>query len=383
MSRSPLHSAAHRTAAAVGGRGLRPMVALLLITSGCARGDASPADSAARPIPVDLAAVQLQSLAPPVVATGTLGGKEEVTLSFTIGGVVARVLVDEGAAVRRGQLLAELTPVEISSEVAKAEQGRLKAERDLARVRRLHDDSVATTEQLQDATTGLEVAEQNLRIARFNLEHAVVRAPSDGVVLRRMAEPNQVVSPGAAILLVRSAQRGTVLRAGLPDRDAVRVHLGDDADVTFDALPGEHYRARVTQKASAASAGSGTYSVELTLDGRGEALASGLIGQVEIRTRSQGSYPIVPLEALVEADGDSAEVFVVAAGADRGTRRRVHIARILGDRVALSSGATPGELVVVRGAAYLDEGTRIAIRRDGAPTGTAMPAKSATDTVVR
>jgi RND family efflux transporter MFP subunit len=340
-------------------------VALLLLGSvgACRRGDASVVDSTARAIPVELEQVARRSLTPPVIATGSLGGKEEVPLAFTIGGVVSRILVNAGSIVRQGELLAELTPVQIGSEVAKAEQGRLKAARDLARVTALHADSIATTEQLQDATTALVVAEQDLRIARFSQEHAVVRAPSDGVVLRRMAEPSQVVSPGTPILLVRSSRRAVVLRAGLPDRDAVRVRLGDEGEVRFDALPGERYPARVTQLASAASSASGTYDVELSLDPRAQSLASGLIGRVEIRTRAEAPVAALPLEALVEADGDSAHVFVVAPGGDRAARRLIRIGRIVGDLVAITDGVVPGDWVVTRGAAYLDDGARVSVRR--------------------
>ncbi|MFN8666051.1 MAG: efflux RND transporter periplasmic adaptor subunit [Gemmatimonadaceae bacterium] len=357
---------------------------LLLAAAACGHGNAATSDTSARAIPVDVEQVQRRALAQPVTATGTLGGKEEVSLAFSTGGIIARILVEEGRQVRAGELLAELSPVPVSAEVAKAEQGRSKAERDLARVRALHRDSIATTEQLQDATTALAVAEQNLKAARFALDHSVVRAPSNGVVLRRLAEPNQVVGAGTAILVVRTAQRGVVVRAGLPDRDAVRVQLGDSAIVTFDALPGERFRGRVTQRASAASAMTGTYAVELALEPRAESLASGLIGHVEIQTRGEGSLPTLPLEALVEADGDSAAVYVVARGSERGTRREIHIARILGDRVALSSGVEPGEWVVVRGAAYLDNDTRIAVRNGwGRDTAHADSGVSARATDVR
>ena len=110
---------------------------------------------------------------------------------------------------------------------------------------------------------------------------------------------------------------------------------------------------------------------------RAESLASGLIGRAEIRTRAQGQVAALPLEALVEADGDSATVFVVEAGGDRGTRRQVHIARIVGDMVALASGAKPGEWVVVRGAAFIDEGTRLTVRQRNGGDGAATARKEA------
>ncbi len=338
------------------------LLLLLAQLTACSRGDAAPPSDGVRPVPVEVAGVELRDVAPPVMATGAVSGKEELTLAFSVGGVIARITVDEGATVRPGQLLAELSPTPVASEVAKAEQGREKAERDLARVRALHADSIATTEQLQDATTALTVAEQNVRIARFSLEHAVIRATAPGVVLRRSAEPHQVIAAGDPVLVVRSAQRGVVLRAGLPDRDAMRVRLGDVAVVTFDALPGERYDARVTQRASAASAASGTYDVELTLEPRAEALASGLVGRAAIRTRGLGTQPMVPLEAVVEADGDSATLFVVDADAGRGLRRRVRLGPLMGDMIVVAEGVRPGERVVVRGAAYLDDSTRLSVR---------------------
>lgn len=358
----------HRPRHSLARAGRFAVVAVLPLVAACRRGDAAVANDGPRPIPVEVAAVELRDVAPPVSVTGAVSGKEEVALAFSVGGVVARIAVDEGSIVRAGQLLAELSATPVASEVAKAEQARDKAERDLARVRTLHADSIATTEQLQDATTALTVAEQNVRIARFSLEHAVIRAAASGVVLRRMAEPNQVVAAGTPILVLRSARRGVVLRAGLPDRDAVRVRLGDAATVTFDALPGESFDARVTQRASAASAATGTYDVELTLEPRAESLASGLVGRAEIRTRGQGALPMVPLGALVEADGDSAMLFVVTGDSARGVRRRVRVGHVVGEMVVVASGVTPGERVVVRGAAFLDDSTRLVVRNASTET---------------
>ncbi len=350
--------------------GAQLLVAQLLVASlaACSRGDANTIPNATRAIPVEVAPVTEQSLTPPVSGSGSLAGKDEVSLAFTIGGVVARVLVDEGSVVRQGQLLAELVPVEIGAQVTTAEQARDKAERDLARVRALHADSVATTEQLQDATTALTIAQQNVARAQFNQEHAVVRAPMAGVILKRLAEPSQVVSPGAPVLQLRANGRGVVLRVSLPDRDAVRVRLGDEAQVAFDALPGERFAARVSQIAALAGSTTGTIDVELTLERRAESLASGLIGRADINVHAGGRVATVPLEAIVEANDDSAFVFVVAAGANSAKRRAIRLGEIVSDRAAVLDGLTPGELVVVRGAAYLDEGTPLAVHRDSTRT---------------
>jgi RND family efflux transporter MFP subunit len=199
------------------------------------------------------------------VATGTLGPKEEIPLSFKIGGVVSRVLVDAGARVRMGATLAALDLSEIDAAVTRAQSAADKAERDLLRARRLYGDSVVTLAQLQDAETGGEIARADLETARFNRRHAVIVAPAGGVILRREAEPGELVAPGAQILVLGSNARGAVVRVGLADRDVVRVRRGDRASVRFDALPDREFAGVVAEIAAAADPLTGTYRVEVSI----------------------------------------------------------------------------------------------------------------------
>ena len=194
-----------------------------------ATGDVSAA------IPVRLAPVTDDSAPQPVTATGVIALRDEVTLSFKIGGVVAQVLVREGESVRAGQLLATLDLREIDAQVAKARSAAAKTERDLARVTRLYNDSVATRQQMDDAATGAEVARADLETATVNQQYARIVAPSNGVILRRTVEPGELVSTGTPVLTLGSRTSGTIMRVSLPDRDIVRVRLGDPATLRVDA----------------------------------------------------------------------------------------------------------------------------------------------------
>lgn len=333
-----------------------------LLLAACSSGNANagepPATSAK---PVEVATVDSAPLAPPVIATGLIAGKEEIPLAFKVGGLISALHVEEGQRVAAGQLLAELSQAEIGAMATKALEARAKARRDLERARALHADSVATLAQLQDATTALEVAEQDVRAAEFNRSLSMIRAPAAGVVLERRAEPGAMTSPGTVILVLRTERRGVVLRAGLADRDAMRVRLGDRARITLDALPGQVLTGRVSQVAASASPRTGTFEVEVMLSGLRSALPSGLIGQAEIAVAASGTYAMLPLDALVEAGADSAVVFVVPPQADTVERRIVHLAQLGTTRVAVSSGIAAGERVVVRGGAFLLNGSRVAI----------------------
>ena len=179
MSRIMAHATPSRRALAQSAPYLLTLASLgsLLVLGGCSRGAAAPpATVPDRAIPVRVTTVRdsVSASAGALTVTGTLAGKEEVSLAFKIGGVIERIAVDPGHRVRAGQVLATLRATEIASQVASAQEGRRKAERDLARVTELYADSVATLEQLQDARTALALASNSVRIAQFNADYAVI-----------------------------------------------------------------------------------------------------------------------------------------------------------------------------------------------------------------
>ncbi|MES3034350.1 MAG: efflux RND transporter periplasmic adaptor subunit [Gemmatimonadota bacterium] len=347
-------------------------VLTLLTLGGCSSGSdaqAATPSEASVPVRVSTLAGHGSSGAGAIRVTGTLAGKEEVSLAFKIGGVIQRIEVDPGQPVRAGQVLAALRPTEISAQLANAQEARGKAERDLTRVARLYADSVATLEQLQDARTALDVATNGVRIAQFNADYASIRAPGDGVVLTRSAEAGQVVEAGRSVLLVRRHGRGMVVRVGLPDRDAVRVRLGDTAKVRFEAMPGRTFTARVTQRAAAASSSTGDYGIELSLLDADHSLPSGLVAQVALHpsaSPASAQHRVqVPLDALVDADADSAAVFVLRADGASVSRRTVRLADVAEAlqtaRVAVLAGLDGSETVVTAGQARLVDGTRVRV----------------------
>ena len=329
----------------------------LLIATACRSSDARDTATPAR-IGVRTAPVVLASLDEPAVGTGVVAAHDEFPLAFKIGGVVEGVYVREGDLVRAGQTLARLDLREIDAQVTRARSAVAKAERDHARLRALHADSLAPLAQLQDAATALELARADLQTASVNRRYATVVVPSAGRVLRRSAEPGQTLAAGAPVVVVGGTTGGTVLRVGLPDRDVVRVRIGNPATVTLDAFPGRVLTGRVRQIAGAATAGTGTYSVEIALDDA-TGLSAGLIGSTTIAAAGRGTLPTVPVDALLEADGDRASVYVVSG--DRARRRLVRVATIRGDRVAVREGLDGASSVVVTGAPYLSDGAAVRV----------------------
>ncbi|MGH8178717.1 MAG: efflux RND transporter periplasmic adaptor subunit [Steroidobacter sp.] len=337
---------------------LAAMLTGAVVLSGC---EPTIEDSTPAPTPVRVMSAVDGPAAPSIQTNGLLANKDEIRLSFKVGGVIRRISVREGQRVRKGQRLAEIEQTEINAQVEQARQASVKAQRDVERGERLYGDKVISLEQLQDLRTQAAVAEAALNSAEFNWNYAAIVASQDGTVLRRLAEERELVSAGSPVIVLGAHDRGYIVRTGLADREIVQVKLGDPAQIRLDALPDATLQGKVTEVASAAEPGSGMFSVEVSVDAGELPLKSGLVAKLTIvpSSANAGSRVYVPIGAIVEGDGRTARVFVLDKQNAR--RREVELAFIEGERVALAGGLEAGEQVITDGAQYLEDGEHVTI----------------------
>jgi RND family efflux transporter MFP subunit len=336
-------------------------LALMAIIAAC--GDSQPETQlpdAGAPIPVKLIEPGHGASTRIITASGVFTTDDETFLSFKTGGVISRILVREGEVVSKGQLLAILDITEIGAGVQQARLAYEKAERDLARVENLFRDSVATLEQLQNARTGKEVAGQQLKAAEFNLAYSEIRARTPGVVLRKMANPGQVVGPGTPVLQTSSkGYADWLLRAGVSDKEWAAIRTGDSVEVRSDVTPDVPMPGIVSSKSEAADPATGSFTIEVRIvNGRKSNLASGMFGKAYIRAAGAPSVWKIPYEALLDGHGNRGYVF---ASNDGKTVKKVEV--ITGgmekDVVRVAEGLEGFRYVVTAGSAYLTDGSAI------------------------
>lgn len=341
---------------------------MLLAASLLAGCSGSSEDAAVAPgTPVNAAAATSGPPLAVINANGLVGSRDEMRLSFKTGGIVRRIAVQEGETVRKGALLAELDLTEIAAQAEQAAQLAQKAERDLERGERLAADQVISLEALQNLRTQASIARAARDAARFNLGYSRITAPRDGVVLRKLIEERELVPPGQPVLILGSADRGHVVRLALADRDIVKISVSDAAKVRLDAYPGRELRGAVSEVSSAADPRTGLFPAQIRLDpAEGVRLASGLVARAQIMPSHNGESALtyVPVAAIVEGDGRTANVFVVDGDVAR--KRAVQLRFLNGEHAALESGLKPGERVVTEGALYLVDGEKIRIVGDAA-----------------
>jgi membrane fusion protein, multidrug efflux system len=308
-----------------------------------------------------VAPVQMAALDDTLHAVGLLTPKDEARLSFKVGGLIEAISVEEGQSVKTGQILAVLKQTEIGASVEQARQATQKARRDLDRGKALLSDGVTTEETVQDLTTAFNVANAVQSGTEFNAAHTRIAASADGVVLRKLAEANEVVQPGQTVLIVGGAKRGWVVRVGLADRDVVRIHLGDAARIEFDAWPGQKFIGRVSNIASAADGGTGTFTVEVQLEAGGARFVQGLVAKVSLIPQGGGEVQVIPVQALVEANDKEAGVFVLDPSTQTVRRIDIQIGRMNGGQIEVLGGLAAGAQVVTDGAAFLENGESVRV----------------------
>ncbi len=341
-----------------------PLAVAGLLLTACGRESPSQPAAPGSAAPVRTSPVESVQLPGSVRSVGVLEPRDEIRLSFKVGGVVDTVSVDVGDRVRRGQLLATIKRAEVDAAMNQASEAAEKARRDLERGRRLKADEVATEEQVQDLATAYSVARSNLDAARFNARYASIEAPQDAVVLQRLADPSELVQPGQPVLLLGGTSGGWLIRTALADRDAVRVNAGDVAMISFDAFPGREFTGRVTRIGSSADPHTGTFDVEIEVMPDGARFARGLVARVSLAVSDAAqSKPqtVVPLTAIVEANGKQAIVYVLDPQQGVSHRREVTVGSITGDRVVIATGLQAGELVISDGAAWLNDGKPVRV----------------------
>jgi membrane fusion protein, multidrug efflux system len=309
---------------------------------------------------VRVTAISHQKMILPVTAGGIIVPAHEIKLSFKTGGIIARIAVDEGSRVSKGDVLAILNLVEIESQVEQITNGYEKSIRDYNRARNLYADSVATLEQLQNAETAVNVNKAALEAADFNLVHSRIISPENGTILKKLAETNEIIAPGYPVFVLGTSGKGWKIRTGLADRDFVRISVGDSAQVTLDAYPGASFRAAVARVSEAANPLTGTYEIELNLQPTDLKLASGFVANLEIFPAKSESCLLIPVQSLVEADGNSAYVFTVDDSL-KAKKVKISIVRVYQSSVAISGLPDTENRIITEGAAFLSDGDPVTL----------------------
>jgi RND family efflux transporter MFP subunit len=313
----------------------------------------------------------------PLTLPGTLQGIIESTVYARSNGYVVRWLKDIGAAVKKGDLLAEITAPEIDQEFSQAVSARVQAaaSADLAkstaeRWRALRQKDAVTQQDLDErqstynqATANLAAADANVgRLRKLQGFNQVV-APFDGVVTRRNVDVGDLVNAGnggSGQALFAVAQVDPLrLYVYVPQVYAPQIKIGDAVTVTLAERAGEQYRGTVARTARAIDAATRTMQVEVQVPNPSNALITGSYVQVTLPINIDAKALVVPTNVLLFRPDGTRIALVDAGGHVRLTL--VKLGTDFGDSVEVLSGLTASDRIVLNPADSLADGDLVTL----------------------
>ncbi len=303
-----------------------------------------------------------------VTATGLVRAAVETPLSFKTPGIIAEMRVDTGQHVGAGQVLASLVMTDLEAQRTQAQEQVAKTERDLARAESLRAKGMISQQGEQDIRAQREIARAALAAANFNFQQAVLTAPSAGLILDKRADARETVAAGQPVLLFGRLDKGWVVRAGLPPREAVKINPGDPVKIYLDTASEdtEALAGKVQRVAGASDPRTGSIEVEVTLPTTKERLVSGMVARLEFaKAATKGGAAAIqmslPLAAVLEGNGGKAKVFILDASKKKVKSIEVRTGRILETGVEVIDGLPADAVIVSEGAAWLSDGDAVRV----------------------
>jgi HlyD family secretion protein len=311
-----------------------------------------------RPIEVQVAKVERQDLQAKVSANGKVQAQKKVDISATVPGQVTRIAVEEGDAVRKGQFLLQIDPVNTRAAAKSAEASILALRReaeaaraslvlaraDFERARSNFDAGIIPAADLERARTALATGEAALLAAErrvdqasaahegaaYELQRTTVRAPMDGIVTAKRVEEGEVAVVGVlnqpgTVLLQISDMSVVETEMEVDETSIPSVKLDQDALVRIDAYPNRTFPGVVTEVGSSPIVRSGSnaaseaikFKVKIELRDPPPGVKPGLSVQADILTGFRAQALVIPIQALVVRDIERKPGEPIAPGAPR------------------------------------------------------------------
>jgi RND family efflux transporter MFP subunit len=302
------------------------------------------------------------------VYSGEIRARHEIALSFRVGGKITQRLVDVGAVVKAGQVLARLDSTDERLQMGSADAQYQLAQAEVERYRVLRSKNFISQSTLDAKEATLKSLSAQAGLARNQSSYTTLISEKSGVVMATLAEVGQVVDTGQTVIsLAQDGEREVSI--AIPESQFANLKIGMKAEVSLWSEGSENYHqeGRLRELSPAADAASRTYAARVSLPvGK---VPLGMTAQVrfpEMRggdDNSVGGEWIVPMTALFQ-QGNKAAVWIVAADHSV-SLRTVQVISYRDDGVVIQGGLVKGERIVIAGVHMLHTGEKVHVIESG------------------
>ena len=283
---------------------------------------------------------------------------EATAVSFTNMGVLKRMLVNEGQAVGKGQLIAEMDDTQARNLLSGAEAQMAQANDALERYKMLHDNGSLPEVQWVEIQSKVAQAKSQLEVAKKNLADCRLVAPVGGIVGKKMIGTGETALPSQAVVSILNISTVKV-KVAIPEAEISSIGANTASMIHVEAVNSSYTGGRI-EKGVQADALTHTYDIRINVANEGRKLLPGMVASVQfaenqLQQTQQLSLPVTAIQK--KADGS---LFVWTVGNDSTAHRTaVTTGETAGNRIVVTTGISDGNRVVTEGYQKLSENTKV------------------------
>ena len=345
---------------------LRALAVLCLAALAGCSGKANDQPAVAPPAPVEVQSAARGEMLAVYSGTAPIEADGEAVVVAKVGGELRQLLVEEGAYVRKGQVLAKLDGERLRLEAAQTKAQLSKLERDYKRNVELQQRGLVAVSAFENLRYEVDAARAAYDLTALQLSYTDIRAPIDGVVAERFVKAGNTLNPNDKLFRIADLSP-LVAHVHVPESELRKLRAGQVASVQVDAAGGA-FQSIIQRISPVVDSNTGTFKVTLELRDPANRLKPGMFARVDIVHERRTNVVRIARSALLEDDGNQ-RVFVVQAG--KAVSRAVTLGLTNGPLVEVLSGVSAGDPVVVVGQGTLKDGSPVRVVTSAPPSGPA------------
>ena len=331
--------------------------AVLLLLPGCKQKEQQQQSAMATEIPVSVTVVKKQRLESYLSLVGSINASADVNVVAEAQGTVKAVYVKVGSMVKVGTVLLQIDDEIPRSTKSAAEINFQKAQRDFERAEELYQENSISAAQLDASRLALKTAENQLDIARRQLENTRPKSPIAGTVNARFVDQGTMIQPGKSLANIVDINTLKV-RVNVSEREAFQLKAGDKVAVSTDVYPGATFEGVIDNIASKADEAH-TYLVEIIVRNNArQPLKAGMFARVAFTSIAPTETMAIPRVALIGSIKD-AQVYVVHGKIAH--LQPVVIGKQSAELLEATSGLAESDTIVTSGQNNLVDGSPVQI----------------------
>ena len=289
---------------------------------------------------------------------GIVEESEGTAVSFTGMGVVKRMLVNEGQAVAKGQLIAEMDDTQARNLLNGAEAQMNQANDALERYKILHDNGSLPEVQWVEIQSKVAQAKSQYEVAKKNLADCRLIAPVSGIIGKKLVGAGETAMPSQAVVTVLDINKVKV-KVAIPEAEVSDITASTPSVINVEAAQKQVSGGKI-EKGVQADALTHTYEIKINVQNADRKLLPGMVASVRFNgqlTIDNGQLFLPVTSVQRRADGS---MFVWTVAKDSTAHRTtVTTGNTQGNRITIDSGIENGQRVVTEGYQKLSEGTKV------------------------